>query len=297
MKGETYLEIEKKPLSALNMLDRFLFAEVMEDAVVVSSVLEIILGKEIVLKYLPQAEKEERKSPLNRFIKLDVWAFDVDDVIYDTEVQKKDTRNLPKRSRLYQGIIDSKLLAPGEVEFNALNKVFIIIIMPFDLFGQGLYKYSFQMQCDEIPGLLLEDDAYRIFLNTHGQNGDGVSPELVELLHYIENTSEETAAACKSRKIHTIQKHIEAIKASEEVGVRYMQEWEEKILDRREAKEEGLKEGLKEGLNQGIQAMIIDNIENGVSRERISQKIQKRFALTLEQAEEYMKKYAAADTR
>lgn len=291
------MEIEKKPLSALNMLDRFLFAEVMEDAVVVSSVLEIILGKEIVLKYLPQAEKEERKSPLNRFIKLDVWAFDVDDVIYDTEVQKKDTRNLPKRSRLYQGIIDSKLLAPGEVEFNALNKVFIIIIMPFDLFGQGLYKYSFQMQCDEIPGLLLEDDAYRIFLNTHGQNGDGVSPELVELLHYIENTSEETAAACKSRKIHTIQKHIEAIKASEEVGVRYMQEWEEKILDRREAKEEGLKEGLKEGLNQGIQAMIIDNIENGVSRERISQKIQKRFALTLEQAEEYMKKYAAADTR
>ena len=38
-----------------------------------------------------------------------------DDVIYEVEAQKENTHNLPKRSRLYQGIIDSKLLLPGGI--------------------------------------------------------------------------------------------------------------------------------------------------------------------------------------
>ena len=38
-------------------------------------------------------------------------------------------------------------------------------------------------------------------------------------------------------------------KLSEEVGIRYMNKWEEEDLIRHEAKEEGLAEGLAEGLN------------------------------------------------
>ena len=99
------------------------------------SIFEIILGKEIALKHLPQTEKEQRTTPLSRFIKRDVWAWDTEDTVYDTEVQKEDTNNLPKRSRYYQAMIDSKLLLPGEVDFNKLNQVYIILITPFDLFG------------------------------------------------------------------------------------------------------------------------------------------------------------------
>ena len=36
-------------------------------------------------------------------------------MIYEVEAQKENTHNLPKRSRLYQGIIDSKLLPPGGI--------------------------------------------------------------------------------------------------------------------------------------------------------------------------------------
>ena len=49
---------QKKTLKDLTLLDRFLFAEAMEDPENMRTVLEIILGKEVVLKYLPQAEKE-----------------------------------------------------------------------------------------------------------------------------------------------------------------------------------------------------------------------------------------------
>lgn len=185
------------------------------------NVLEILLGEEILLKYPPQTEKEQRISPLKRFVKLDVWAWDVDDVVYDTEVQQEDTKNLPKRSRLYQALIDVKLLKPGEIDFNHLNKVYVILIMPFDLFGYGLYRYTFINKCTEVPELSLGDDAIRIFFNTHGRDAKGLNPELIELLKYIEHTTEEVSQECRSKRIKDMQRRIEAIKSNEEVGVRY----------------------------------------------------------------------------
>ena len=120
----------------------------------------------MVLQHSPQTEKEQRTSPAYRFAKLDVWTKDMDDAIYDTEVQGKNTKNLPKRSRFYQSMIDSKLLEPGEKDFNKMNDVYIILIAPFDLFGEGKYMYTFQMTCQESFSVLLNDGATRIFLNT-----------------------------------------------------------------------------------------------------------------------------------
>ena len=40
-----------------------------------------------------------------------------------------------------------------------MNEVLVVMIMPFDLFGYGLYRYTFQMKCEEIPELKLDDGA------------------------------------------------------------------------------------------------------------------------------------------
>ena len=239
-----------KSLKDLTLLNRFLFAEAMDDPVNMRNLLEIILGREIVLKNLPQTEKEQRNSPLHKYVKLDVWAVDEDDTIYDTEPHQGEREPLPKRSRLYQGMIDSRLLDAGEVDYIRLNNVYIIVITPYDVFGQGKYRYTFRMACREEPGLELEDGAERIFLNTRGTNPEEVSPELVELLHYMENTN--TAALAENRKVREIQRRVEAIKSSEEVGVRYMQAWEEKVLERQAGRQEGLQEGLRKGRLEGL---------------------------------------------
>ena len=160
-----------KDLKDLNLLDRFLFAEAMEDPQNMRDVLEIILGKDVVLKHLPQTEKEARISPAYRFAKVDVWAKDTDEVVYDTEVQGTNTKNLPKRSRYYESIIDAKLLKPGERDFNKMNDIYIILIAPFDLFGKRKYMYTFEMTCKEDPSVSLEDGATRIFCSfTHIYN-------------------------------------------------------------------------------------------------------------------------------
>ena len=61
---------------------------------------------------------------------------------------------------------------------------------------------------------------------------------------------------------------------------------------RKEGLEEGKKEGMEQGLARGIEALILDNLEDGTSKERILEKLQKRFNLNPEQAQLYYDKYA-----
>ena len=51
---------------------------------------------------------------------------------------------------------------------------------------------------------------------------------------------------------------INAIRRSEEVGVRYMNAWEERLLDKKEAREEGFADGRKEGFADGRKEGLAD---------------------------------------
>ena len=57
---------------------------------------------------------------------------------------------------------------------------------------------------EEVPELTFNDKATRNFLNIHGNYDDEVSGELVELLHYLENTTDEFAEKAKSPRIKRI---------------------------------------------------------------------------------------------
>lgn len=255
----------KKSLQDLTLLDRFLFAEVMEDPKTFENILSIILGEDISIKGRPQSEHESRTSPLKRQVRLDVWAEDETDAVYNVEAQKENTKNLPHRSRFYQALIDSKLLDPGEVDFSNMKDCYSIIIAPFDLFGRGLYQYTFQKTCAE-TGQPLEDGATRIFLNTHGKNSEDISPELKELLYYMEHTTEEIS--CSTSRLQQIKNHVNIVKSSEEIGVKYMQEWEEKILEKRKARAEGLAEGRAEGRTEGQTITLIQQMKKKIQKSK-----------------------------
>lgn len=79
-----------------------------------------------------------------------------------------------------------------------------------------------------------------------------------------------------------------------EEGLNMCQALEEWLEDERaEGRAAGLTEGRAAGLIEGgIQTLIEDNLEEGIPRSRILEKLQKRFGLALDQAEEYFKKYA-----
>lgn len=56
--------------------------------------------------------------------------------------------------------------------------------------------------------------------------------------------------------------------------------------------DEGIQKGREEGREEGLRALIQDNIETGISREQILEKLQKRFQLSEAQAEEYYNRFS-----
>ena len=105
---------------------------------------------------------------------------------------------------------------------------------------------------------------------------------------------------CKSKRIRDIQTRVAAIKSSEEIGVKYMQAWEEKVLEQQRAREEGREEGRLEGQEEGrleeqrkaIHMFISEFLAKGISAGKILQKLQKNYGLTAEQAEGYYQETA-----
>lgn len=254
MKNKKKEKVQHKPLKELTLLDRFLFDTAMSDPEICRNVLSIIFsGKEISPIRLGISEKTLEPYYDSRAVRLDLLAFDEDDVVYDAEAQQqnKGNRLLRRRSRVYQSHIDVNLLKPGETDFGKLNDVYVIFIAPFDLFGKKKYMYTFRMTCDEVPGMSLNDGAVRIFLNTQGENDDEVSPELVEFLHYVEKTSDYDQEI-KNSRVQELAEQVEKLKSNQEVSVKYMRLWEELA----EAKEEGKEEGIERTRIESIQNLM-----------------------------------------
>ena len=262
---QTGKEQTPKTLKELTLLDRFLFDQTMEQPEAHEAVLQIILGKENLHLLTPaQTEKELRTAPWLRSIRLDVYSLDQELTVYNTEMQAEWRGDLVKRSRYYQSLIDSSLLAPGTIKFSTLNDSCIIMITPFDLFGAGKYVYSFFPCCKQDKDIELDDGAIRIFLNTRGTNDDEVSQELIAFLHYVENPSDELVEKSGSPNLKTIHYYVSLIKASEEMGVRYMQRLEEELLMKQRAEAEGRAKGLAEGHAEGHAEGRAEGVKQGL---------------------------------
>lgn len=53
-----------------------------------------------------------------------------------------------------------------------------------------------------------------------------------------------------------------------------------------------LQDGIEQGIERGIKALILDNLEEGIPREKILIKLQKRFDLNEEKAKAYYEQFA-----
>ena len=262
-------------LEDLNLINRFLFDEVMEDRESYQATVSILLGEDIQLLDEPETEKELRVSPELREIRLDVVSMDKGGKLYYTEMQQKNTKNLRRRSRYYQAQLDVSLLAPGSKDFNLLSDSCLILVSPFDIFERGLYRYTFENICKECPDLKLEDGASRVFINTKGKNKCSFSQEFLDFMEYITNTTDEAAERTKSQKIKRIHEQVKRIKLSEEMGVKYMQLWEEKAYIR----EEGYEEGYEEGDKKRLIHTICKKLRKGKALEQIADEVEESLDL------------------
>lgn len=230
-----------------------------------------------------------------RAIRLDAWAQSEDERQFNMEMQNENSDHLPKRSRFYQGMLDTPVLKSGKrTKYRNLPSTVIIFITQDDIFKKNLAKYTFTEQCEEVPGLHLEDGTKKIFLNMSSLNG---SQELVSLLQYMKETRiDNPNITVKDSRILELDQIVTDVKESEEWEVLKMNILEMGLKCGREAgleegRKEGRTEGYKSGLDEGIHALIQLCQELGMTREETEQRLMEKFPAASDQWEDYMKRY------
>ncbi|MDO4353175.1 MAG: Rpn family recombination-promoting nuclease/putative transposase [Clostridia bacterium] len=245
-----------KKLQDLNLMDRFLFSEVIESAEAYKIILEIILEREINFKGEPVAENEKRKELLGKIARLDVCAIGDDDRVYNAEVQKENENNMHKRMRYYGALMTSKLLPEGTIDYNRLSDLCMIVIAGFDMGGEGKYRYTVRRMYEGYPDKEVYDGEVILYLNTKGKDTAGVSNELIAMLEYFEETTDDKALSSGYERIIRLNEIVSSIKANDEIGVKYMNAYEERMHDIQEAREQGEKTGEERGRTEGLEAGI-----------------------------------------
>ena len=205
---------EKKTIDDLTLMDDYMFAQVMRETRHLKPLLEYILQIRITKIELIEPQKTEKEGYNSKGVRLDLYVTDENGIIYNVEVQTSNKRNLPKRMRYYQSIIDISILTLG-MDYKSLKASFVIFICNYDEYGRDRYIYTFENICREEPDLKFGDESCKVVINTKGHVGE-ISDELKEVLKYLDDGS---VTGDYSREL---DKAVKAVKSSEERRLEYM---------------------------------------------------------------------------
>ena len=203
-----------RPLREQTIMNNYVFSMVMREPKRIKPLLEYILGKKIRAITVLEAEKVLKEKYESKGARLDLYVEDDDGVIYNVEVQTTNKRNLDKRMRYYQALLDITFF-PAGADYNLLRKSYVIFICNYDPYKQNRYIYTFRHRCDQDYDLLFGDNAIKVVVNTKGTVGD-ISPELKEAITYLDS-GEVTGEYSKE-----LDEAVQDLINNEERGQEYM---------------------------------------------------------------------------
>ena len=215
-------------------------------------ILKALFGRDINIVDT-QAEKYLKKYDTAKFVRLDLLAEDDIGTMYDAELQHKSKnperqKELPKRMRYYQGMIDATILSEGE-PYSKLPNIYIVFICTYDPFGKGLARYSFDTNCNEVDIEGYDDGGHKIYFNTTG-NLEELTQEARNMLEYIETGKVNDETTC------LIDKEVEAAREVEEWRTEYMLT----VTHDRDVYVDGYDSGYGTGFNSGYEEGVKNSI-------------------------------------
>jgi predicted transposase/invertase (TIGR01784 family) len=176
-------------------------------------------------------------------IRLDIYVEDDNNTVFNLEMQTTAYKELPKRSRYYQGVIDLNMIEKGE-PYDILKESYVIFICTFDFFGKNKCIYEFENLCIDDCGIKLNDGTHKIFLNTKGDKSD-INKELKSLLEYFDGSEPE------SELTRRIDRKVIAARKNERWRREYMSLQMEMNLKYREGLKAGEEKGRALGQSEG----------------------------------------------
>ena len=229
-----------KPLEELTLMDDYMFGAVMRDEVNLKPLLESILNITIVNISFVDAQKTEKEGYNSHGIRMDLYVKDEDGRIFNVEVQTTKNKNLPKRMRYYQSVIDVDILTPGQ-DYIDLTSSYVIFICNYDPYKDNRYIYTFENRCVQDTDLAFGDETLKVIVNTKGTVGE-VTDDLKEVLVYLDE-GKTTGEYTKQ-----LDDAVNLVKSSEERRHEYMVMKIHEMEIRNEGKAEGVDETRLENI-------------------------------------------------
>lgn len=214
---------------SLDITNDFIFGKVMKDADLCKQLIEAILGVSITHITYPELQKSLNIAIDSKGVRFDVYVKDDYGTVFNIEMQAVNKDNLPKRSRYYQSMIDLDMIEKG-AKYKDLTTSFVIFICNFDLFNRNQAIYTFKNTCQEIPGLPLDDETFKIFLNANG-NTEHVNPTLKAFLDYVAHHT-----ISNDTFVNQIDAAVQQAKQNKEWRRDYMRGYMQDLMNRHEEK-------------------------------------------------------------
>lgn len=215
---------------------------------------------------LINTQKDIRDQYDQHGVRLDVFAEDEVERVYDVEMQVTRPKDLGERIRYYQSKIDMDSLVSG-MSYGNIKRSYVIFLCPFDPFDKQLRRYTLQLRCDEEPALKLNTDAKVLLLNSAGKLGR-VTPELSSFFALMNGLTVQGNSFGEQ-----ILKDIAAVKR-DPVKERDFMDMALKMYD---ARQEGLKKGKTEGKLQMAVSVAQNLKRKGYNEEAIKDRLQDYF--------------------
>ena len=255
----------------LTISNDFLFSKLMRDKEICKEIIEILLNIKVGdITYLEEQKTidiiYDKKS-----VRLDVYVED-ENKIYNIEMQVTNKKELAKRTRYYQAMIDLNTIEKGET-YNKLKESYIIFICTFDPFNKGLSKYSFENICNEDNKIKLNDGTKKIFFNTK-EFAKEKNENLKSFLKYINGEKEDNDF------INKINEKVIRIKDNNDWRREYMT-LEMKL---KEIEQEAFEQGIKQGMIKQIKTLKRLNIK----MEEIIKIIKEDYNISEEEIKKYL---------
>ena len=195
------------PWEELQIKHDFLFSKVMRDKEICIALLEKLLKLKIKdIVYLEEQKAIDIEYDA-KSIRLDVYV-EEDNRVFNLEMQTTDKKDLPKRSRYYQDLIDLNIIEKGAV-YKELKESYVIFICTFDPFGENKAQYTFENLCVEEPSLRLKDGTRKIFFNTTSY-AEAEDADIREFLKYVNGEESDNPF------VKVIEDKVAKVKSSKE---------------------------------------------------------------------------------
>ena len=262
--------MKERKFEELKFTDDYMFCKILtENKDICKEVVRLILGCDVKEVVYPDLQKSIEITSDGKGIRLDVYLED-GKTVYDIEMQTTIGKDLPKRSRYYQGMIDLNLINRG-AGYSELREAYVVFICLDDLFEKNRSIYTFRNVCIEDKEIELQDASTKVFVNAAGSR-EGLSRAQIAFLDYVAGKEPSDDF---TKKIN-----------QEVYRARNKEEWRREYMTLLQRDREKFAEGKAEGMIEGKMEELVALVNDGIISLEVAAK---RADMSVDKFEEMMK--------